>query len=107
GLGDSERAGAEAVLFDQLVPAAVASVERALPRDERARRVADALLADLADDRGVDALARLACTSPRTLHRLFRETTGCGLGEWRLRAPTRTGPGLLPTRPPVGPVAHP
>ncbi|HLU59150.1 MAG TPA: helix-turn-helix transcriptional regulator [Pseudonocardia sp.] len=106
GLGDAERARAEAVLFDQLVPAPVASVELALPRDERARRVADALLADPADDRGVDALARLACTSPRTLHRLFRETTGCGLGEWRLRARMRTALELLATGLPVGVVAH-
>jgi AraC-like DNA-binding protein len=105
-LGDAERARAEAVLFDQLVPAPVASVELALPVDERARRVADALLADPADDRGVEALARLAGTSPRTLHRLFQATAGCSLGEWRLRARIRAALELLATGIPVGVVAN-
>lgn len=105
-LGDAERARAEAVLFDQLVPAPVASVGLALPADERARRVADALLADPADDRGVESLARLAGTSPRTLHRLFRDATGCGLGEWRLRARIRTALELLATGTPVSVVAN-
>jgi AraC-like DNA-binding protein len=105
-LGADERARAEAVLFDQLVPAPVASVELALPADDRARRVADALLADPADDRGVEALARLAGTSPRTLHRLFQDTTGCGLGEWRIRARIRAALELLATGLPVGVVAH-
>lgn len=105
-LGDTERARAEAVLFDQLVPAPVASVELTLPVDERARRVADALLADPADDRGVEALARLAGTSPRTLHRLFQATAGCALGEWRLRARIRAALELLATGIPVGVVAN-
>jgi AraC-like DNA-binding protein len=104
-LGDGERARAEAVLFDLLVPAPVASVELVLPTDERARRVADALLADPADDRGVDALARLAGTSPRTLHRLFRDTTGCALAEWRTLARMRAALELLAAGVPVGAVA--
>ncbi len=105
-LGDAERARAEAVLFDQLVPAPVASVELALPSDQRARRVADALLADPADDRGGAALARLAGTSPRTLPRLFHEATGCGLGEWRLRARIRAALELLATDMPVSVVSR-
>jgi AraC-like DNA-binding protein len=104
-LGDAERSRAEAVLFDQLVPAPVASVELTLPTDERARRVADALLTDPADDRGVVALARLAGTSPRTLHRLFHEATGYGLGEWRTRARVRAALELLATDTPVAAVA--
>jgi AraC-like DNA-binding protein len=84
----------------------VASVELALPADERARRVADTLLADPADDRGVEALARLAGTSPRTLHRLFQDATGCGLAEWRLRARIRAALELLATGLPVGVVAN-
>jgi AraC-like DNA-binding protein len=104
-LGHAERARAEAVLFDQLVPAPVASVELVLPTDERARRVADALLADPADDRGITALARLAGTSPRTLHRLFHDATGCGLGEWRRRARVRGALALLATGAPVAVVA--
>jgi AraC-like DNA-binding protein len=105
-LGDAERHRAEAVLFDQLVPAPVASVELVRPTDERARRVADALLADPADSRGAVALARLAGTSPRTLHRLFHDATGCGLGEWRTRARIRAALELLASDTPVGTVAR-
>ncbi|MHA6620765.1 AraC family transcriptional regulator [Pseudonocardia sp. DLS-67] len=104
-LGDAERARAEAVLFDQLVPAPVASVELALPADDRARRVADALLADPADDRGIESLARVAGTSPRTLHRLFHDATGYGLREWRTRARIRAALRLLATGVAVGVVA--
>ena len=104
-LGAAERGRAEAVLFDQLTPAPVASVVLTRPADERARRVADALLADPADDRGVVALARLAGTSPRTLHRLFQEATGCGLGEWRTRARIRAALELLAAGTPVGVIA--
>jgi AraC-like DNA-binding protein len=105
-LGDAERARAEAVLFDQLRPAPVASVALQLPTDARARRVADALLADPADDRGAEALARLAGTSVRTLHRLFHDATGCGPGEWRARVRVRAALELLAAAVPVGVVAR-
>ncbi|WP_219419337.1 AraC family transcriptional regulator [Pseudonocardia nigra] len=105
-LGDAERARAEAVLFDQLVPAPVASVELAWPADDRARRVADALAADPADDRDTAAMARLAGTSTRTLTRLFHEETGCGPGRWRTRLRVRRALELLAAGTPVSTVAH-
>jgi AraC-like DNA-binding protein len=58
-----------------------------------------------ADERGVEALARLAGTSPRTLHRLFHDDAGCGLREWRTRARIRAALQLLATGTPVGVVA--
>jgi AraC-like DNA-binding protein len=104
-LGDAERARAEAVLLDQLTPAPVASVELTLPTDERAARVADALLADPVDTRGAAGLARLAGTSTRTLHRLFQDATGYGPAEWRMRARIRASLALLAAGTPVAVVA--
>lgn len=65
-LPDDARRRAEAVLFDVLVPAPVASVELAWPRDDRARRVAGRLADDPADDRDAAAWAReVGVTSSR------------------------------------------
>ncbi len=92
---------AEAVLFDVLTPAPVASVELTWPRDDRARRVADALAADPADDRDTAAWAHLAGTGERTLSRLFVTETGIGPGRWRTRVRIRTALELLAAGTPV------
>jgi AraC-like DNA-binding protein len=105
-LTDAARGRAEAVLFDQLVPAPVASVELAWLVDDRARRVADALLADPASDLGIAAMAWLAGTSLRTLDRLFRAETGCSPGEWRTRLRVRCALDLLAAGTPVSTVAR-
>jgi AraC-like DNA-binding protein len=104
-LGDAERGRAEAVLFDQLTPAPVASVELTWPDDERALDVARTLAADPGDDRSTDMLARAAGTSPRTLHRLFLDATGCSPGEWRTRLRMRCALELLAAGTPVSTVA--
>jgi len=100
-LTDDARARAEAVLFDVLTPAPVASSELAWPRDDRARRVADALATDPADERDTAAWAREVGTSERTLSRLFVAETGVGFGRWRTRLRVRTALGLLATGSPV------
>jgi len=51
--------------------------------DARLRRVTEALLADPADPRGLDAFAELAGASARTLARLFRRETGMSFQAWR------------------------
>ena len=58
----------------------------ALPRDGRAALVADALLADPADQRTLVELAESVRISPRTLARIFIGETGLSLGKWRNRA---------------------
>ncbi len=57
----------------------------ALPacHDPRLRRVADALFADPADPRDLDAHAEAAGASVRTLTRLFRSETGMSFQQWR------------------------
>jgi AraC-like DNA-binding protein len=106
GLADDARRRAEAVLFDVLVPAPVASVELTWPRDDRARRVADALAADPADDRDGATWAREVGASERTLSRLFVAETGVGLGRWRTRLRVRIALELLATGTPVAVVGR-
>lgn len=57
-----------------------------LPKDPRARRVAELVLAEPAAARGLDHLARLSGTSTRTITRLFAAETDLTFKEWRRRA---------------------
>jgi AraC-like DNA-binding protein len=77
------RAHAERLLLDLLRPLGVTPIALALPRDARARRVADELAANPADDRTLAALGRAAGASSRTLARLFLAETGSSFGHWR------------------------
>ena len=52
-------------------------------RDPRLQRVAEALFADPADPRGLEAFADMAGASSRTLARLFRRDTGMSFQAWR------------------------
>jgi AraC-like DNA-binding protein len=74
------------VILDELraLPSAPLHLPRA--RDQRLARVTEALLADPADARGLDAWARAAGASPRTLARLFATETGLTFRAWRQRA---------------------
>lgn len=56
------------------------------PQDKNAARIADALLANLADMRDVSAWAKWAGLSPRTLARRFVEETGFTFSAWRQQA---------------------
>ena len=56
-----------------------------MPRDDRALRVAQALLDDPSIDSDLDRWADEAGASRRTLARLFRHETGLGFAEWRAR----------------------
>ncbi|MFZ0519655.1 MAG: helix-turn-helix transcriptional regulator [Candidatus Acidiferrales bacterium] len=53
------------------------------PTDPRARRFAEALLADPADRRPLTHACKLAGASKRTLERIFKEDVGMTLGKWR------------------------
>ena len=57
-----------------------------LPVDARLMRIARALLADLADPRGLAAWAAHGAVSPRTLSRRFLAETGFTFADWRQRA---------------------
>ncbi len=74
------------VILDELrtLPSAPLHLPRA--RDPRLLRVTEALRADPADPRPLDAWGRAAGASPRTLARLFVKETGLGFRAWRQRA---------------------
>lgn len=71
------------VLLDQLT--ALSAVPLHLPegRDARVRQVMQALRANPADDRRLDAWARSVHLSERSLARRFAEDTGMSFGTWR------------------------
>jgi AraC-like DNA-binding protein len=73
------------VLVDQLVTLPDAPLQLPLPRAPAARAVADALLADPADQRDIAALARDAGASRRTIERAFARETSMSIGAWRQR----------------------
>lgn len=82
-LDEKARARGEAVLFDLLAPIAVASIDARLPSDDRARHVADALLAEPADSRTLAEWGHDVGASSRTLARAFLTETGLSFGRWR------------------------
>lgn len=100
------REHAERVVLDLLEPLPTRAVAVTMPTDDRALRVAEMLRADPADDRGLDALARLADTSPRTLSRLFAAETGVSLDRWRTRVRMQAALPLLAEGQPVHRVAR-
>jgi AraC-like DNA-binding protein/quercetin dioxygenase-like cupin family protein len=79
----ARRARIVAVLLDELVESPVNPLEVPMPRDERLRRIADAVRADPADHRDLAAWASFAGIGERTLARLFPQETGMTFVRWR------------------------
>jgi AraC-like DNA-binding protein len=82
-LDPARRAHAEAVLVDLLEPVATTAFDVRMPEEERARRVADALAADPADERTLAEWGHEVGASSRTLARGFLAGTGLPFGRWR------------------------
>jgi AraC-like DNA-binding protein len=74
------------VLMDFIAAARAIDLVLPLPRDIRARRLADALRADPGDKRGLEALASGCGASLRTLQRSFADETGLTIEAWRQKA---------------------
>lgn len=83
---DGPEARLIAVLFDEMRAADIAPLSLPLPSDSRLRRVTDGLLARPGDGRSLQAWARTAGASPRTLARLFIRETGMTFHIWRQQA---------------------
>ncbi|MBU2667799.1 AraC family transcriptional regulator [Actinoplanes bogorensis] len=81
-LAAGERVRTEAVVFDVLEPAE-RPIALELPGDPRIDAIAEALLADPADERGLQEWAAELATSERTVTRAFREATGLSFAQWR------------------------
>lgn len=74
------------VIIDEIGGSPVEPFGLPLPRDPRIARVAQALVSDPADSRGIGEWAALAAVSERTLSRRFVEETGFDFTSWRQRA---------------------
>lgn len=88
-LPEPARRRAEAVVFDLLEPVSTSSIELPMPTDDRARRVALALLDDPADPRSLEGWGAAVGASARTLSRRFVAETGLGFEAWRQQARLR------------------
>ena len=83
------------LLLALLAEADEVSLRLPMPRDPRARRLAELLRAQPGRRDDFDVLAREAGASRRTLERLFRSETGLSLGAWRQRIRLHHAHGLL------------
>jgi AraC-like DNA-binding protein/quercetin dioxygenase-like cupin family protein len=105
-LDATRRANAEAVLVDVLEPVAMTSVEVRRPDDDRARRVAEGLSANPADDRTLAEWGHDVGASERTLARAFLAGTGVSFGRWRTLLRVQMALHALAGGEPVGNVAR-
>jgi len=74
-----------ALALDEIIRAEALPLALPMPRDARARRVADALRAAPGDGRDLAAHGAATGASARTLARLFRWETGMSFAQWRQR----------------------
>lgn len=81
-----QRYHAERLLLASLEPERYADLPVLLPTDDRARIVAERLLAAPADHRSLAAWGQLVGASARTLARRFRVETGLTYPQWRRAA---------------------
>ena len=105
-LDPDARENAERLVPALLAPVLHPSLEVPLPQDDRARRVAQALLADPGDARSLVDWGRFAGSSERNLSRIFRTETGRSFAEWRTDARMRTAVEMLVAGLPVGAVGR-
>jgi AraC-like DNA-binding protein len=105
GAGARTRRQAELLVLDLVEPAGRVRQGLVMPRDERARRVAEALRDDPADPRGLAEWGRIVGASARTLVRLFAGETGMTFTDWRTHVRLQASLPLLAAGRPVGVVA--
>jgi AraC-like DNA-binding protein len=72
-----------AVLLDEIAAAQVEDLHLPMPNDPRLRRIVDRMMASPADRGTLDAWAKRAGLSERTLARMISRETGMSFGRWR------------------------
>lgn len=100
------RAHGEAVVVDLLRPVTMSTIDVPMPRDARAREVADVLRGDPCDPRTLEEWGHEVGASERTLARRFLSDTGLPFGRWRTRVRLSAALGELATGTPVSSVAR-
>jgi AraC-like DNA-binding protein len=101
-----QRRRAEAVLWDLMAPLPATAVTAPVPDDDRARRVAEGIVADPADARPLAEWGREVGASARTLARLFVSETGMTFGRWRTVARLAASLPMLAAGVPAGTAAR-
>ena len=88
GVDDSSASGRALfrVLVDQLRVVPERPLSLPVPADPRAKRVAEAVLANPGATLSLEALSRRSGASPRTTERTFLSQTGMTFGRWRQHA---------------------
>lgn len=99
------RSRSRLLLLELLEPVGHAGLALPLPRDGRARTIAEGLLAAPGDPRGLDDWARVFGTSVRTLTRAFVDGTGMAFTQWRTQARLQASLAMLADQVPVQEVA--
>jgi AraC-like DNA-binding protein len=89
------RARAEQVAFELVQPVTTSPIELPMPRDDRALRVAEAVLADPADSRSLARWGHHVGAGERTLTRLFAQETSMSFAVWRAHARVSAAVSLL------------
>ena len=74
------------VLLDQLEVSSAMPLQLPMPRDPRARKIAERLYANPSDCGALPELSRAAGASKRTIERLFATETRMTFGRWRQQA---------------------
>jgi AraC-like DNA-binding protein/quercetin dioxygenase-like cupin family protein len=89
--GDPEHERLGGLLIDLLARDRTPPLDLPLPKDARARRLAERILANPGAEAALAELARGSGASLRTLQRLFLAETGLSLEPWRCRARMQQG----------------
>jgi AraC-like DNA-binding protein/mannose-6-phosphate isomerase-like protein (cupin superfamily) len=93
------------VLLEQLRALPLAPLRLPMPTDRRLAKIAQALLDDPSDKRGLSDWAKTVGASARTISRLFPEETGMSFSAWRQQARLLAALRLLAAAEPVSNVA--
>lgn len=94
-----------ALVLDELRRAPALRLGVALPRDKRLRALCQAVLNEPARHRTLEAWARDAGASPRTMARLFRDELGVSFGQWRQQVFLSRALGMAAEGRPMGEIA--
>ncbi|QIS19481.1 helix-turn-helix transcriptional regulator [Nocardia terpenica] len=83
GLEDPGRWHAEALVYELLTPLPTNTIHVSMPVDPRVRTIAERLIDNPGDSRGLAVWAREVHAGVRTISRLFLSETGLTFAQWR------------------------
>ena len=94
---DSPRSRLMQVILDQIPSRPLDALTLPMPRDRRLLQIAQTLISDPGDARGLDAWAQAVGASKRTINRRFMEETDMSFQAWRQQCRLMRGLEMLAT----------